>query len=183
MNENNPSTLSLKDKLEQERLRAERERRLAQWRDAIEETIQEAQAEGKFDNLKGKGQPLAHLNNQNHDIAYQLLKDNDFTLGWISRRNQMQSQIDVFRARLRAEVSQYQTAWQAATDRGRQQLLLYEWQKQLQTWETEIKTLNSKIRATNLNLPLEHLQLITLGLDAELKRLDCGRALGHLSYE
>ncbi len=95
----------------------------------------------------------------------------------------MQSQIDVFRARLRAEVSQYQTAWQAATDRGRQQLLLYEWQKQLQTWEAEIKTLNNKIRATNLNLPLEHLQLITLGLDAELKRLDCGRALGHLSYE
>lgn len=176
------STLSLKDRLEQDRLRAERERRLAQWRDAIEETIQEAQAEGKFDNLKGKGQPLAHLDNQHHEIAYQLLKDNDFTLGWISRRNEMQGQIDQFRVRLRAEVSRYQAAWQAATDRGRQQLLLYEWQKQIQTWETEIKTLNNKIRATNLNLPLENLHLITLGLDAELKRVDCGRELGHLSF-
>ena len=177
-----PHSPTLKQQLEQERQRAEQERRLAQWRDAIEETIQAAQASGQFDNLPGKGKPLAHLNDNPYapgtEIAYQKLKDNDYTLGWISRRNQVQNEIEAFRAELQKGVSHYQAEWRTVNSSDQRQLLIYYWRQQLQTWETTIQALNNKIRAANLTLPLEHLQLITLGLDAELRRVGCGRDLG-----
>ena len=117
MNEpkDNSTSLTLKQQLEQERQRAEQERRLAQWHDGIEEAIQEAQKRGDFDNLPGKGKPLAQLQGNSHasekELAFQLLKDNDYTLGWISRRNQTQNEIDAFRVDLQTKIDHYRAEW------------------------------------------------------------------------
>ena len=153
---------------------SEYERRQAHYHDSIEEAIQEAQKRGDFDNLRGKGKPLAHL--QGHPqapdqaLAFQLLKDNDYTLGWISRRNQTQNEIDAFRTDLQTKISHYQTEWYASDHPDHRQPLLYYWRKQIVSWETALKTLNDRIRSANLQMPLEHLHLITLGLETELKR-------------
>ncbi|MBP7999984.1 MAG: DUF1992 domain-containing protein [Chloroflexi bacterium] len=157
------------------------ERKQTQWQDSIEEAIQEAQANGKFDNLPGKGKPLTHLNENLYapgtEMAYQLLKDNDFTLDWIARRNRVQGQIDAFREECKATALRYQQEWHAAAYPDQQQMLIYYWRQQLQSWENALQTLNKHIRVANLHIPLEHLRLITLGLDAELKRLGITRNL------
>ena len=176
MNEpkDNSTSLTLKQQLEQERQRAEQERRLAQWHDGIEEAIQEAQKRGDFDNLPGKGKPLAQLQGNSHapekELAFQLLKDNDYTLGWISRRNQTQNEIDAFRVDLQTKIDHYRAEWLASDHPDHRQPLLYYWRKQITTWETTLKTLNDRIRTANLQTPLDHLHLITLGLEMELKR-------------
>lgn len=153
---------------------SEYERRLNHWRDGIEETIQEAQNRGDFDNLRGKGKPLAHLQENPHapgtELAYQLLKDNDYTLGWISRRNQAQNDIEAFRLDLQNKISHYRAEWQASDHPDHRQPLRYYWRKQINTWETTLKALNERIHTANLHTPVDQLQLITLGLEIELKR-------------
>lgn len=153
---------------------SEHERRLNHYRDGIEEAIQEAQKRGDFDNLRGKGKPLTHLQENPHapgtELAFQLLKDNDYTLGWINRRNQTQNEIDAFRVDLQTKISHYQAEWHASEHPDHRQPLLYYWRKQITTWETTLKTLNDRIRTANLQTPLDHLHLITLGLEMELKR-------------
>jgi len=62
------------------------------WADVMDEVMEEAMRSGAFDNLPGRGKPLK-LNNNPHapgtDLAYQLLKDNDYTLPWISERKEV----------------------------------------------------------------------------------------------
>jgi hypothetical protein len=66
------------------RPRGERE-----WRDRVEQRIQEAMAAGVFDNLPGAGQPLNLIRNPYLDpsleLAYGLLKNNGYTPVWIAR--------------------------------------------------------------------------------------------------
>jgi hypothetical protein len=70
------------------------------WADVMDEVIEEAMRSGAFDNLPGRGKPLK-LNDNPHapgtDLAYQLLKDNDYTLPWISERKEVIAAIDSLR--------------------------------------------------------------------------------------
>ena len=62
---------------------------LSGWNSLIDDIINEARDDGKFDNLTGEGKPLDLEENPYADdkqLAYKLLKDNDFTLPWIDER-------------------------------------------------------------------------------------------------
>lgn len=62
--------------------------------------------EGKFDNLRGKGKPLALDENpyepEEWRAAFRLLKNNDFTLPWIEAWAEIEREREQARQRLRA---------------------------------------------------------------------------------
>ena len=68
-----------------------------QWSDVMNETIKEAIRNGAFDDLPGKGKPLKLLNNlyfPGTELAYQLLKDNDYTLPGIAERGAVTAKVE-----------------------------------------------------------------------------------------
>jgi DnaJ family protein C protein 28 len=143
------------------RPRGERE-----WRDRVEQRIQEAMAAGVFDNLPGAGQPLNLIRNPYLDpsleLAYGLLKNNGYTPEWIARDKEIREELEAARARLRAAWAQHQarpadeTAWGAA----------------LAHFEETITRLNRKIDDFNLMVPVSCCQRVRVRLADELRRLN-----------
>jgi len=89
----------------------------AKWADRMDEVIEEAIRTGTFDDLPGKGKPLKLVNNPyapETELAYQLLKDNHYTLPWFSQRQEVLEQIDAFRIELRQTWSKYQVEYREA---------------------------------------------------------------------
>ncbi len=66
--------------------------------------IEQAQKDGAFDNLPGKGKPLNLNANPNADpemqAAFQLLSDNDFALPWIEKGRQIDKDLETDRTAL-----------------------------------------------------------------------------------
>jgi DnaJ family protein C protein 28 len=73
------------------------------WRLIADRKIEEAQAEGAFDNLSGTGRPLDLCDNPFEDpstrLANRLLKNNGFAPGWIEEGRQIQKSMEEFRSR------------------------------------------------------------------------------------
>ena len=65
----------------------------------IEEQLRKAMAEGKFDNLPGKGKPL-HLDEEQPTCrprlgaGYRMLKDSGFSLPWIETIREIENDIE-----------------------------------------------------------------------------------------
>jgi DnaJ family protein C protein 28 len=136
------------------------------WRDLVEQRIQEAMAAGAFDNLSGAGKPLNLKRNPYLDpsleLAYGLLKNNGYTPEWIARDKEIRVQLEAARGRLRA-------AW-----RRRQADLTGEaaWQAAVTRFETALTQLNRKIDDLNLIVPFAVGQRVHLRLENELRRLN-----------
>jgi DnaJ homolog subfamily C member 28 len=67
-----------------------------QWTDLVEQLLEEARDRGDFDNLEGKGKPLALDQNPyagDRALAYSLLKNNDFAPPEIERSKEIDSDI------------------------------------------------------------------------------------------
>jgi len=75
----------------------------------IEDLLQRAMREGKFDNLPGKGQPVRLDENPHADpewrLAYHLLQQNGFSLPWLELRQEIENEIES--ARLNQRISDY----------------------------------------------------------------------------
>ncbi|MFZ2096670.1 MAG: DUF1992 domain-containing protein, partial [Anaerolineales bacterium] len=81
----------------------------------IEELLRQAMAEGKFDNLPGKGKPLQPDANNPHadpgwELAYKILKDAGFSLPWIETIREIKADIEAGRSDLRCAWEWYQAA-------------------------------------------------------------------------
>jgi len=148
-----------------ERDDADQPRDEREWRDLVERRIQEAMAAGTFDNLPGQGKPL-HLDRNPYldpslELAYGLLKNNGYAPEWIGRDQEIRSELEAARARLRAAWAQRQAqtadevAWQAAVAR----------------FEEALTQLNRKIDDFNLVVPILSCQRVRLRLTDELRRL------------
>jgi len=89
------------------------------WESIAERKIREAMADGAFDNLTGKGQPLDLAENPYEDpslrMGYRLLRNNGFAPAWIEEAKDLEREIeqarresggrgDAFRARI-AEIN------------------------------------------------------------------------------
>jgi DnaJ family protein C protein 28 len=159
-------------KLEQRRIplperdAADQPRDEGEWRDLVERRIQAAMTAGTFDNLPGKGKPL-HLDRNPYldpslELAYGLLKNNGYAPEWISRDQEIRSELEAARARLRAAWAQRraQTADQAA------------WQAAVARFEEALTQLNRKIDDFNLVVPILSCQRARLRLTDELRRLN-----------
>ena len=76
----------------------------------IEEHLRKAMAEGKFDDLPGKGKPI-HLDETNPhadpewELAYRMLKEGGFSLPWIETIREIETDIETAR-------QEFQRAWE-----------------------------------------------------------------------
>jgi hypothetical protein len=153
----------------------------AKWRDLAEEAIEEAIRSGAFDNLPGRGKPLTLINNPyapGTELAYQLLKDNQYTLPWISERAGLLARIQELRDEIVSFWALYQDEYRAAIDDGQRLTLTQEWSVLVTSWEEAIIGLNKDIATLNLKQPGGRLEILKLAINGEIKRAGASRFLG-----
>jgi DnaJ family protein C protein 28 len=142
-------------------------------RGVVERKIVEAQKKGHFDNLAGKGRPLRLGKNRqagDQALAFELLKNNDYTIPWIAARRKMLDAIAVFRADLAAAWQRYQRRLSGAHGVNEQRAIEDSWQAGLDGFDEQIRKLNKEISALNLTIPVERLEVLKLSLARELLR-------------
>ena len=160
--------------------RMRRQRREEDLRSVIERIIDEAAEKGAFDDLPGKGKPLKLNKNPyaaDQQLAYELLQNNDFTLPWIARRNEMLDKAAELRESLAHDWARARQRWQQAEPPAQAEQQ-HEWTSLLRNYAARIVALNREIARANLSIPLSQLELLQLTLDEELKRAGASRTLG-----
>ena len=151
------------------------------WRDVAEEAIEEAIRSGAFDDLPGQGKPLNLISNPyapGTELAYQLLKDNQYTLPWISERASLLARMEDLREEITRSWTAQQGAYRGASDHSQRLDLDRAWATLLATWEETIASLNKDIATLNLKQPGDQLEILKLTLNNELDRAGARRALG-----
>lgn len=132
--------------------------------DLIEQRIQEAMANGEFDNLRGKGKPLQFNTNpyldRSQELAFGLLQSNGFTPEWIERDKEIRQEIETARTLL-------QRAWQEYLVRPSDESA---WQATVARFEETMGKINRKIDDFNLIVPILSCQRPRLRLADELRR-------------
>ena len=154
------------------------------WGEIVERQIVEAQERGEFDDLSGKGKPMNLPENPFADpdwrVAYKLLQDNGFTLGWIELDKEIRAELTTCRERLLQskrwyEQSMAQLGYQE--DRwceGERTRVQYVWEHALETFAAQVAQINEKIELFNLKVPLVNLQRPKISVDEEKRRLGIG---------
>lgn len=146
----------------------------------VDEQINEAMERGDFDNLRGKGRPLPleeNLYAGDWELAFKMLKDNNFTLPWIDDRNRLLDQIAALRQRWRAQWQTMGPELQAMLRAGQRSLAQHRWNAVLSQWQAEIQSVNAQVETVNVNLPVRHLEVYKLTLGDELSRLGAAQEL------
>ncbi len=134
----------------------------------VEDQIQKAQQDGQFDNLRGRGKPLAHLD---ADAFEQLVKEQGFRPHFVELDAEIRARIEVARQAVRRT---YEWVMQAraggSVDRHYAQ---DEWRKALSIFDQRLAEINQLIQTFNLELPepLRHLQRFPLKREEELQKL------------
>ena len=143
------------------------------WADVMDEVIEEAMRSGAFDNLPGRGKPLKLHNNPHApgtELAYQLLKDNNYTLPWISERKEIIAAIDVLREDISLVWQRYHAEFRVTRSDTVRMALSVDWLKRREAWQERIKKINRLIADVNLKQPGEGFEILKLTLDGELGR-------------
>jgi DnaJ family protein C protein 28 len=121
----------------------------------VEQRIQDAMANGLFDNLPGRGKPLPLLTNpyldSGQELAFGLLKNNGLAPEWIERDKEIRQALAAFRTDMAA-------AWQQNEAHLAAQ------------FETRLKSLNRRIDDFNLIVPISGKQRPRLNMAAEIRR-------------
>lgn len=137
----------------------------------IEELLRRAMADGKFDNLPGKGKPL-HLDEANPhadpewELAYRMLKESGYSLPWIEVIRDIEKDIEAARKDL-------QIAWRftldADTESPTASYIPGGWERSQQAFKDRLTSLNKRIRDYNLLVPNVRFQRHILHFEDEIK--------------
>lgn len=150
------------------------------WATVMDDVISEAIQAGAFDNLPGRGKPLKLINNPyapGTELAYQLLKDNQYTLPWISQRRTILEAIEVLRQEIRRSWQLYEREYQTSRSETVRIALDTRWMTLLDQWQKRIIELNRLIDAANLKLPSNQLEIVKLTLNSELDKAGAKKEL------
>jgi DnaJ family protein C protein 28 len=137
----------------------------------MDEVIEEAMRSGAFDNLPGRGKPLKLDNNlrtPGMDLAYQLLKDNDYTLPWISERKEVNVAIEALRDEIRQVWLRYSAEYRVTHSDTVRMALSVDWLKRQEAWQEHIRKINRRVADVNLKQPGDAFEILKLTLDNEL---------------
>lgn len=142
-------------------------------RGVVERKIVEAQKNGHFDNLAGKGQPLRLGKNRqagDQALAFELLQNNDYTVPWIALRKEMLDAIAVFRTDLVRAWQRYQMSVSRTAGLDEHRATEDSWKADLELFDERIRKLNKEITALNLTIPVGRLEVFKLSLAREILR-------------
>jgi DnaJ family protein C protein 28 len=142
----------------------------------IEELLNKAMQDGKFDDLPGKGKPLKLDEANVHadpewELAYHMLKDAGYSLQWIELYHEIEN--DLFNARSGLKRA---FDWRKTVTPGTQlaSQVDAEWQRALATFNAEIASINQRLRVYNLQVPNPRFQRLAINLQAEVDRIISG---------
>ncbi len=150
------------------------------FKSVVEELIQDAQERGEFDDLAGAGQPLDLEQNTlagDMQLAYKMLKDNNFTLPWIEDRKDMLAEIASLREKINYQWQLFGPQVIAMARCGQFGMAQRRWIALLSQWGEAIEELNKRIIDINFQIPVRDLQVMTLGLGIELARVGAAESL------
>jgi DnaJ homolog subfamily C member 28 len=142
----------------------------------IEELLRKAMADGKFDNLPGKGKPL-HLEAANPhadpdwELAYRMLKEAGYSLPWIETIREIERDIEIARKDLQIAWDCYGSKMsdpQAAID------ATASWERSQSAFRNALTLLNQRIRDYNLQVPNPRFQRPVLDMEQELHKVTSG---------
>jgi hypothetical protein len=136
--------------------------------DWLEKQIKKAQEAGAFDNLKGKGKPMTHLNT---DPLDEVLKAQGFKSRWAELEDEIRQKIA---AAERAIQRSHTWALDRLSGGSADRMLAHdEWRKARELFRERVDEINRLIRTFNLVLPsqLMHLQRFPLNEQDTLRRL------------
>jgi DnaJ family protein C protein 28 len=154
---------------------------IAGWDNLVERKIREAQKQGLFDDLPGKGEPLDLTENPflapSWRTAYNLLQGQGFAPEWIELDKEIRTELDRLRQGLAESKRWYDEAAAALEGRTGQQaeeerawVEVY-WERRLNSLAPQIDELNEKIWLFNLKVPIASLQRRKVSIEEELQRL------------
>ena len=133
----------------------------------IDRQIAEALKKGKFDNLPGKGKPLPR-GDQPHDsdthLAHKILKDNDYLLPWMEKRQRIDQEFEQARDALRRSWDLYERS--RDTPWGQD-----EWDKARARFDEAVVRINRLIRDHNLEIPTSRLEKFLIDPARELEKI------------
>ena len=134
----------------------------------VEDHIQKAQQAGEFDNLRGQGKPLTHLDT---DVFEHLVQEQGFQPRFVELDHEIQAKLEIARQAIKRTYEWVRQAREGGSiDRH---YARDEWREALHTFDQRLSEINQLIRDFNLTLPepLRHLQKFPLKRDEELQRL------------
>jgi len=145
------------------------------WRRLAEERIQEAMAQGAFDNLPGKGKPLDLRENpyvpQELRLAYKLLKDANFAPDWIELDRDVRAAREELNAFQKRHVEWLRQ--QPLPADGRPAPAVLQWHRRMrEQLRQRIEDTNRKIDRLNLIVPQLGLQRPRIDAADALRRFD-----------
>jgi hypothetical protein len=135
----------------------------------IEDQIQKAQQDGKFNNLRGQGKPFTHLET---DALEQLVREQGFRPHFAELDAEIRAKTEIARQAVRRT---YEWVRQArgggSVDR---QYAQDEWRKALRIFDERLAEINTLIKTFNLELPepLRHTQKFPLKRAEELQKMN-----------
>ena len=139
----------------------------------IEEQSRKAMAEGKFDNLPGKGKPIRLDETNPHadpewELAYHMLKEAGYTLPWIEIIREIEADITSARQELKCAWD-----WQQAALSEHQPaaVIQAEWERALAAFKNQLTRLNKRIRDYNLQVPNARFQRPILSFESEVGKI------------
>lgn len=139
----------------------------------IEELMRKALAEGKFDNLPGKGKPLQIDAENPHadpgwELAYKILKDAGYSLPWIETIREIEADIESARKDCKQAWE-----WFQANDpkSSTARFAKSDWQRAQVTFVEKVSALNQRIRNYNLDVPSPRFQRPVLVIKQELLKI------------
>jgi DnaJ family protein C protein 28 len=157
-----------------------RRRMRYQWRDLMEDLIEDGRRRGLFDDLPGAGRPLDLEENfyeGSNTLANQLMKNNDIRPAWLAHRLEVMEKTGALRAEIARTWDRYRAARDQAQGNTHRPALTIGWDDACRRWEEQIEGLNREIEAFNLKRPPGQPELFKLRLADELKRAGVPRYL------
>lgn len=128
----------------------------------LDEILNQATADGLFDNLPSAGKPLNLDMSQN--LAHRIMQQNGETLPWIGERQLLLVEIDRARQTLSRAWSWYRKQGQTAKAEP-------DWQRAVETFRQAVTNLNRRIRDFNIQAPIASTHMAYLDIEHEIQRI------------
>jgi DnaJ family protein C protein 28 len=138
------------------------------WENYVDQQIRQAQEEGQFDNLPGKGKPFKHLGS---DPLGQVLESQGFAPRWMELDREIREKIEIAEQSIRRTYEWVMQTWSSGS--ANQQFAEGEWQEAQRVFAKRLDEINQLIQLLNLELPpaVRHLQRFPLKKDQQLRRM------------
>lgn len=151
------------------------------WESWVDQEIREAQEQGKFDNLPGRGKPIDLTPNpyaQDQELAFKILRDAGYAPEWIELDKAIRHKLEHARAMLLRrwewrearlhELAESPDSWSNA-ERSR---ALAGWQDAIVAFELQLEEINQEIRVLNLRAPSSCFQRSLLDAAREIASVE-----------